>query len=337
VLHVCVSQSPRRVFVPIFDFSPEDLRTYRSAVVPPADFDAFWTATLDEAKALPIAAQFTPYDAGLKLIDVFDVTFAGFGGHPVRGWFFLPAGTQEKLPLVVRYLGYGGGRGLPHEHLAWPAAGYAHLVMDTRGQGSGWSPGDTPDPVGSDPAHPGFMTRGILSRDSYYYRRVFTDAVRAIEAACSHPSVDGSRVAVVGGSQGGAISLAAAALEPRVNAVMADVPFLCDFPRAVRITPRDPFTEITRYLGIHRDKVDTVFETLRYFDGTCFAARIKAPALVSVAMMDTICPPSTVYAAYNVLGSTDKTLSDYGFNDHEGGGPFQQRTQIEWLAARFSA
>jgi len=322
--------------VPIFDFDePERLRTYRSAVATPGDFDAFWQSTLAEARQVPIGAEFKPFDAGLKLIDVFDVTFAGFGGHPVRGWFFLPAGAREKLPLVVRYLGYGGGRGLPHDHLAWPAAGYAHLVMDTRGQGSAWAPGDTPDPVGSDPAHPGFMTRGILSRDTYYYRRVFTDAVRAIEAATSHPLVDKSRIAVVGGSQGGGISLAAAGLEPKVTAIMADVPFLCDFPRAVRITPRDPYPEISRFLSIHRDKVDRVFDTLRYFDGTVFAQRIKAPALISVGLMDTICPPSTVFAAYNALASTDKTLTEYGFNDHEGGGTHQQRAQLDWLAKRF--
>ena len=321
--------------MPTYDLDPEALKTYRSAVVPPADFDAFWSATLAEARDFPLAAEFLPYDAGLKLVDVFDVTFAGFGGHPVRGWFILPAGASEKRPLVVRYLGYGGGRGLPLDHLAWPAAGYAHLVMDTRGQGSGWSPGDTPDPVGSDVAHPGFMTRGILGRDTYYYRRVFTDAVRAIEAGLSHPLVDASRIAVVGGSQGAGISLAAAALAPRVGAIMADVPFLCDFPRAVRMAPRDPYGEISRYLAIHRNKVETVFETLRYFDGTCFAPRITSPALISVAQMDSICPPSTVYAAYNGLSSRDKTMLDYGFNDHEGGGSLQAQAQLDWLAARF--
>jgi cephalosporin-C deacetylase len=321
--------------VPLYDLDPEELRVYRSAVVAPDDFDAFWAATLEEARRVPIAAEFRPHDAGLKLVDVFDVSFAGFGGHPVHGWFFRPAGATGRLPLVIRYLGYGGGRSLPLDHLMWPAAGYAHLVMDTRGQGSSWAPGDTPDPVGSDPAHPGFMTRGILNRDSYYYRRVFTDAVRAVEAASGDPSVDPSRIAVVGGSQGGGISLAAAALSPAIGAVMADVPFLCDFPRAVRITPRDPYTEISRYLAAHRDHVDQVFSTLRYFDGTLFARRITAPTLISVAMMDTICPPSTIFAAYNALAAIDKTLWDYGFNDHEGGGPFQQRAQLDWLAKRF--
>ncbi|MGN6099765.1 MAG: acetylxylan esterase [Devosia sp.] len=323
--------------MPIYDLKDEELKNYRSRVVPPADFDAFWSATLGEARGFPLAASFAPVDVGLPVFDVFDLTFAGFDGQPVKGWFILPKQRQGKLPLVVRYIGYGGGRSVPHDHLIWPAAGYAHLVMDTRGQGSVWSVGATADPEGSDPANPGFMTRGIMSRDTYYYRRVFTDAVRAIEAGRGHPEVDAERIAVVGGSQGGGISIAAAALEPAVNALMADVPFLCDFPRAVRVAQRDPYTEITRFLAMHRDKVDRAFETLRYFDGTVFATRIKAPALVSVATMDTICPPSTVYAAYNALGSTDKSIIEYGFNDHEGGGVFQMQAQLDWLARHFGA
>ncbi len=320
--------------MPDYDFQGEALESYRGSVQAPADFDAFWAATLKEAQAFPLNATFEAHDCGLNAFDVFDLAFSGFGGHRVRGWFLLPKGSEGKLPLVVRYVGYGGGRGYPYEHLVFPAAGYAHLVMDTRGQGSAWTPGDTPDPVGSDPAHPGYMTRGILSRETYYYRRVFTDAVRAIEAGRSHARVDGARVSIVGGSQGGGICLAAAALSPHVAAMMPDVPYLCDFPRAVRVAQRDPYLEIARFLSVHRGKVGAVFETLRYFDGTCFAERIKTPALVSAASMDTICPPSTVHAAFNRLASADKTIVDYGFNDHEGGGLFQQGEQLTWLRKR---
>ncbi len=318
--------------MPLFDLSLEQLRTYRSSVVPPADFAAFWDRTLAETRAHPRAASFVPHNAGLELVDVFDVTFAGFGGHPIKAWLILPRNRSWPLPCVVKFIGYGGGRGFPHEHLLWPTAGYAVLVMDTRGQGSSGSKGDTPDPVGSDPANPGFMSRGILSPDTYYYRRVFTDAVRAIETACGHDAIDSARIAVVGGSQGGGISLAAAGLDPRIRAVMADVPFLCDFPRAITITPRDPFPEISRFLAVHRDKVAQVFNTLTYFDGVCFAGRSHAAALFSVGIMDTVCPPSTVFAAFNAFAGTDKTMVEYSFNDHEGGGAFQERRQLEWLA-----
>ena len=320
--------------MPLYDFNLTELRQYRSTVVTPADFDGFWSKTLAETRALPLAATFTPVDAGLTLVEAFDVTFNSYGGHPIKAWLILPRQRAAQLPCVVKFIGYGGGRGFPHDHLLWPNAGYATFVMDTRGQGSTWSKSDTPDPVGSEPAHPGSMTRGILSPDTYYYRRVFTDAVRAIEAARSHAAIDPARIALTGGSQGGGIALAAAGLDPTVKAVMPDVPFLCDFPRAVTVTPRDPFPEISRFLAVHRDKVDQVFKTLTYFDGVCFAERAKAAGLFSVGLMDTICPPSTVFAAYNAFAGADKSINEYGFNDHEGGGAFQERAQLRWLAER---
>jgi cephalosporin-C deacetylase len=320
--------------MPLYDFKLTELRQYRSDVVCPDDFDSFWARTLSETRATPIAPTFTPLDAGLSLVEVFDVTYNGYGGHPIKAWLILPRQRGAPLPCVVKYIGYGGGRGFPHDHLLWPTAGYATFVMDTRGQGSAWSKGDTPDPVGSDPAHPGSMTKGILSPDTYYYRRVFTDAVRAIEAARSHAAIDPHRIVLTGGSQGGGIALAAAGLEPNVKAVMPDVPFLCDFPRAVTVTPRDPFPEISRFLAVHRDKVAEVFKTLTYFDGVCFGQRARAAGLFSVGLMDTICPPSTVFAAYNAFAGADKSINEYGFNDHEGGGAFQERAQLRWLAER---
>lgn len=322
--------------MPLFDLSGGALRGYRSDVAPPGDFDAFWGATLAQARAEAQPAHYERAGAALKLVEVFDVTFSGFGGHPVRAWLILPRGREKPLPCVVKFIGYGGGRGFPQEHLLWPAAGYAAFVMDTRGQGSTWSKGDTPDPVGSEPAHPGFMTRGIASRETFYYRRVFTDAVRAAETARSHEAIDGERIAVVGGSQGGGIALAAAGLDAKVRAMMADVPFLCDFPRAIGMTPRDPYPEIVRYLAVHRDKVADVMETLRYFDGICFGARCRASALFSVAMMDTICPPSTVFAAFNAFAGADKAIREYAFNDHEGGGGFHEQAQLDWLGGRLA-
>jgi len=136
--------------------------------------------------------------------------------------------TGGPLPTVVEFVGYGGGRGHAVDNLFWSSAGFAHLQMDARGQGSGWSRGDTPDSGSWGPQVPGVMTRGITARETYYYRRLFTDAARAVDAARTLPAVDPARVAVVGGSQGGASALAAAALVPDVAAVGARVPFLCD-------------------------------------------------------------------------------------------------------------
>jgi cephalosporin-C deacetylase len=321
--------------VPFPDFVQPLLRSYESAVTMPEDFNAFWQSTVDEARAQGGEVMVTPAETTLKLIEVFDVTFPGFGGHPVKGWLVLPRERTGPLPLVVQYVGYGGGRGFAHEQLHWAASGFAHFRMDTRGQGSGWSTGSTPDPVGSTPQIPGMMTKGILDRDGYYYRRVFTDGVRAIDAVLGLGHADPARVALCGGSQGGGIALAVAGIDTRVKAVMPDVPFLCDFPRAVRVAGRDPYLEIVRYLAQHRENAAQVFETLRYFDGVNFARRSAAAALFSAALMDDVCPPSTVYGAFNAFAGTDKTIIDYEFNNHEGGGPFQERAQLQWLAKKF--
>ncbi|MEU4170368.1 acetylxylan esterase [Streptomyces sp. NPDC026665] len=318
----------------LFDLPLDELRTYRSASAEPEDFDSFWAKTLQEAREHDLAARFEPVDIPLKTVTVHDVTFAGFGGHRIKGWLTVPAWANSPLPTVVEFIGYGGGRGLPHTHLLWASAGFAHFVMDTRGQASAWGGGETPDPVGSAPAFPGFMTRGIEDPETYYYRRLFTDAVRAVEAARSHPLVDAARVAALGGSQGGGITLAVGGLVPDLAAIAPDVPFLCDFPRAMVLTDRAPYREIGNYLKTHRGRTEQLRRTLSYFDGVHFAARGRAPALFSAALEDQTCPPSTVFAAYNAWAHEEKEIEVYDFNDHEGGGPYQQAAQLRWLPGR---
>lgn len=134
------------------------------------------------------------------------------------------------------------------------------------------------------------MTRGILDPETYYYRRVYTDAVRAVDVAVEHPDLDADRIVVAGGSQGGGIAQAVAGLHPAVKTALVDVPFLSHFRRAVEITGANPYGEIVRYLASQRASADQVFTTLSYFDGVNFAARATATALYSVALMDDICP-----------------------------------------------
>lgn len=320
----------------LVDWPLEQLRDYRPDRDEPADFDAFWKSTVEQARAVEEVARFEPYPTRLSMVEVYDVTFPGFAGQPVRGWFLLPRHQSGRLPCVVEYIGYGGGRGLPHEWLVWASAGYAHLIMDTRGQGSnGYLVGDTPDPhQGGAPQTPGFMTRGITAPDQFYYRRVFTDAVRAVDAARAHPRVDPDRVAVGGGSQGGGITLAAAGLTDGLAAAMPDVPFLCHYRRATEITDAAPYAELVTYCKTHRDQTEQVFTTLAYFDGVNFAARASAPALFSVGLMDDVCPPSTVYAAYNHYAGP-KDINVWPFNGHEGGAGFQRASQLEFLAGVF--
>jgi cephalosporin-C deacetylase len=257
-------------------------------------------------------------DSRLETIRAADVTFAGFDGQPIKAWLLWPAGRTGPLPTVVEYLGYGGGRGRPVDWLVYASAGYAHLVMDTRGQGGEWRSGDTSDveATGTGAQAPGVMTRGILDPATYYYRRLMTDAVLAVDAARDLPIVDGSRIAVAGQSQGGGLALAAAALATGVAAALIDVPFLSHYRRAIEITDEAPYVEIRRYLRAHRLEEARVFRTLSYFDGRNFATRATVPALFSVGLEDEITPPSTVYAAYNAYAGP-KAIRVWPYNGHE--------------------
>ncbi len=317
--------------MPQFDLPLAQLRDYRPEVREPADFDASWAATLAQARRDAAVLDARPVDNRLALVETWDVTLRGYGGHPVKAWFTRPSG-DANLPAVVEYLGYGRGRALPHERLTWAAAGYAHLLMDSRGQGGQYgSGGDTPDPVGAGPAAPGFLTRGITDPQQHYYRRLVTDAVRAVDAVRELPGADPERVAVAGNSQGSGLALAVAGLRSDVTAVLPSVPFLCHPERALEITDAHPWQEAVQYLSVHRDAADAALHTLSYVDGVNFARRASAPALFSVGLRDTICPPSTVFAAFNRYDGP-KEIAVYPYNGHEGGDAVHVQHQLDWLS-----
>ncbi|WP_203657565.1 acetylxylan esterase [Actinocatenispora rupis] len=309
------------------------LREYRPDPAEPADFDQFWKDTLAGHDA--VTAEFVPYDAKLSTVEVQDVTFTGWGGQPVKAWLLLPRQRTGPLPAVVQYIGYNGGRGVPYEWLTWSAAGYAHLVMDNRGQGGGGKTiAETPDvaPDGHGSSSPGFLTRGVEDPARHYYRRLITDAVRAVDAAKASPDVDPARVAVLGGSQGGGLALAAAGLRDDLAAMIADVPFLCHYRRASQITDTGPYAEIARFLKGHRFAADGVLDTLSYFDGVNFAARATCPGWFSVGLMDNVCPPSTVFAAYHRYAG-DKQIEIFTYNGHEGGAEYDLPRKLTALHA----
>jgi cephalosporin-C deacetylase len=219
---------------------------------------------------------------------------------------------------VVTFVGYGGGRSLPVDHSLLPSAGFAALVMDTRGQGGRWTVGATGDPAGNAPGpeYSAVMTRGIASPEDYYFTRLYVDAVRAVETARELDGVDPGRVAVSGRSQGGALALASSALLAGAVAVChADVPFLCDIQRAVTLTSKMPYAEVAEFLAQHVDLVPTALDTLRYVDCALLARRVTAECLLSVGPMDEVCPPSTVFAAYNEIAGP-KQIAEFPFGVH---------------------
>ena len=318
-----------------FDLTLEELRAYRPPREEPSDFDEFWAATLESSRAASSPPVFEDVDSRMRTLRAADVTFSGYAGQPIRGWLVWPADANGPLPAVVEYLGYGGGRGRPWSWLFWASAGYAHLVMDTRGQGGSWQSGDTSDvePTGTGPQSPGVMTRGILDRDTYYYRRLMTDAVLAVDAVRAHPAVDPSRVAVAGISQGGGVALAAAALATGVRAAVVDVPFLCHWRRALEVTDELPYDEIRRFLRVQRGAEAQVFRTLDYFDGRHFAARATIPARFSVGLEDQITPPSTVFAAFNEYAGP-KDITVWPYSGHEAHDLDNAIANLDFIEAR---
>jgi cephalosporin-C deacetylase len=300
------------------DLHGEELTNYRSAQTDPPDFDAFWSSTLSEARTHALQVERSQIATPIATLDIFDLSFPGFEGQPIRAWLKMPKNRTAPLPAVVEFIGYGGGRGFPEDSIFWASCGFAHVQMDTRGQGATWSVGVTPDSGPAGPRVPGMMTAGIESRENYYYRRLITDAVRAIDAATTIAEIDQHRITALGVSQGGGLALAVAGLHPAVTDLVSYVPFLCDFPRAITITDADPYKEISRFLSVNRGMDSTVMETLSYFDGVNFAKRATAPALFSTALMDAVCPPSTVMGAFNAYsGSKDLVLRSHNGHEHK--------------------
>jgi cephalosporin-C deacetylase len=302
--------------MPWYDMPLAELREYRTSTQEPDGLDAWWAERIEQARALARPATVTPHQPRLyDPLEVFDVEFSGAGGDRVKAWYLRPRGTPDA-PLVVKYIGYGGGRGTPTEHVLLPSLGYALLVMDSRGQGGRWTSGATPDgATGTGPENSLVMTRGITTPENYYYTRMFTDAALAVDAAVELAG-GVPEVAVTGGSQGGALALATAALRCDVVRVChADVPFLCDIQRAITLAPRLPYTEIPEFLAENIELAESALNTLRYVDCALLARRITATTLVSVGLMDDICPPSTVFAAYNEI-TADKEIAVFPYSGH---------------------
>lgn len=323
--------------MPLFDLPLDQLRQYRPDRDEPEDFDAFWSATLAEQSG-PLDVITRPEPAPFAGLTVHDVEFAGFDGHRIRGWWLRPDAPRGRPACVLHYPGYNGGRGYPHQWLSYAALGVSVLVMDVRGQGGGSdSPGSTGDPGASgaspDPTGevPGFLTRGIEDRDRFYLRRVYVDAYRFVDVARELVGTD-AEVVLAAGSQGGGIGLAVAGLRSDLALALLDVPSFALFRRATEISGVGSRAEIARYLSGHRNRIDQVFATLAYFDTVNLAARARAEATFSVGLMDQVCPPSTVFAAYHHYAGP-KDIAVWPYNGHEGGGSEQHARHLARVAA----
>jgi len=297
--------------LPIIDLPLEELKRYIPPLTKEPDFEEFWTRTLQESAGEPLDAVLTPVPYPVDSVNVFKAFYRGFQGARICGWYLTPRGRMG-CPALLFLHGYSGNKGQVFDYLGWALQGYAVLAIDVRGQS-----GESTDPGRYSSGHvTGWMTKGILSPEEYYYRGVYIDCVRALDFLEAREEIDKSRIGVTGISQGGGLTLATVGLDHRPVLAMSDIPYLCHFRRGVEISLSGPYLEIVNYLRAYPRNEEAAFRTLSYFDTLNMAESVNCQVLMSVGLRDPICPPSTVYAVYNRL-KCQKELKVYSFNEHE--------------------
>lgn len=283
---------------------------YGTCVVKPSDFDDFWAEVLAQAAKIPLDATMTLSSLrSTPEVEVFEVYYDSLDHVRVFGWYCLPRRRSGPLPAMVFYPGYISEPTLPK---AYALRGYAAFGAAPRGKlrsNSQFNPG-----------YPGLLTHNILDRHTYSYRGFYVDAWRVIDFLLDRPEVDGKRIGVQGGSQGGALTLLTAAMRPEVAAAAAQAPYLAGMMDAIQLTHSNPYEEINDYLRLHPEQRGQVTETLAYFDCHNFVERIRCPIIVNIGLNDDVCPPETGYAVFDRIGSATKKLYTYAGHGHDSNG-----------------
>jgi len=285
----------------MIDMPLEELRVYRGINPKPADFDAYWAAALAELEATAPAPEFLPAEFQTPFAECFDLWFTGVGGARVYAKYLRPRHAKEvPHPAVLQFHGYSGSSGDWQDKLGLAALGFSVAALDVRGQG-----GRSQDPGGAlgNTLH-GHIIRGLDDApERLFYRSVFLDTVQLARVVMALPEVDARRVGAMGMSQGGALTLACAALEPRIRRLAPMCPFLCDYRRVWEMDlAKDAYEELRnwfRRFDPRHTREEEIFIRLGYVDCQHLAPRIRGEVLMAVGLMDEICPPSSQFAAYN--------------------------------------
>ena len=306
--------------MPCIDMPLHELMSYPGRNPRPGDFDAFWDASIREMRALDPAVELRPAAFITPAATCSHLTFTGMGGARIHAKYLTPrgAGPAAKVPAVVLFHGYTGSSGDWADKLSWVAQGFAVAALDCRGQG-----GLSQDPGGvSGPTLNGHIIRGLAdsSPAKLLFRDVFLDAAQLAGVLMSRPEIDALRVGATGGSQGGALTIACAALEPRIARAAPIFPFLCDYQRVWEMDlTKDAYAELRtffRHFDPTHEREREIFTRLGYIDIQHLARRIRARVLMGVGLMDAICPPSSQFACYNKITAT-KELAIYPDFAHE--------------------
>ncbi len=305
----------------LFDLPLQELKNYKPEQTKQIDFNTFWDKRIQESINQPLNVKITQKDYYVQGVEVYDVSFDGFRNSSIHATYVKPQHLSAQAPGVVMFHGYNWNNLMPHHAFKYTIQGIPVLIVDVRGQDV-FSP-DHNHYINGGPS--GFMTKGILEPDNYYYTYVYMDCYRAADVMLSFHEIDENKLIVEGGSQGGAIALATASLHPKVNLALSDIPYLCHFRRSVELFSSGPYDELSHYFKVHdqlHQTEDTIYKTLSYVDCMNLASRITCPTLVSVGLEDTVCPPSTGFAAFNYINAPKeiRVYPEYGhggFTAHE--------------------
>lgn len=305
--------------MPQVDMPLSELEDYAGRNPKPANFDAYWDTAIAEMHALGTDCELVPSTTLIApFAEVFDLYFIGLGGARVHAKYLRPKNATEPHPAVLQFHGYSHHSGDWNDKLGYVARGYSVVALDCRGQGGlsedrGGARGNT---------HTGHIIRGLDDvPEKMYYRATYCDTAQLARIVMAMPEVDATRVGATGGSQGGGLTLACAALEPGIKRIASVFPFLCDYKRVWEMDlAKGAYNELSTYFRLfdpRHEREENVWERLGYIDCQHLAPRIKADTLFFVGLMDTICPPSTQFSAYNKISAPKRRIiyPDFG---HEG-------------------
>lgn len=301
-----------------FDLSLEQLKTYQGTNPRPGDFDEYWDRALAEMHAIDPDVELRPAKFTVPFAECFDMYFTGVGGARIHAKLLRPATADAPHPAVVQFHGYSGSGGDWANKLPYVAMGFTVAALDCRGQG-GLSE-DTSSVKGN--TLRGHIIRGLDDEpDKLLFRQIFLDTAQLARIVMSMSDVDAARVGAMGASQGGGLTLACAALEPRIARAAPVYPFLSDYKRVWKIDQdTGAYAELKDYFrrfDPRHEREDDVWARLGYVDVQFLAPRIAGQVMLAVGLRDTVCPPSTQFAAYNKITSP-KSLVLYPDFGHEG-------------------
>lgn len=307
--------------MPLIDLPLSLLHEYEGRNPRPDDFEAYWARALDELRATDPQPELVPYPLNSRLAECCHLYFTGVGGARVHAKLLRPRAAREPGPAVLMFHGYSGHSGDWVDKLAYVSQGFCVAAMDCRGQGglsqdAGGVKGNTLR---------GHIIRGLDDHpDRLLYRQIYLDTVQLARVVMEMPEVDAARVGATGASQGGGLTLACAALEPRIKKAAPIYPFLCDYQRVWEMDlAAGAYEELRLYFRSfdpRHEREHEVFTRLGYIDNQHLADRIQAEVLMPVGLMDSICPPSTQFAAYNKIRSPKDLLiyPDFGHENLPG-------------------